>query len=329
MARIARRTGSVMAYPTEKKVRIPRFRMSRTWARKAFADPALSVRTRMSVPCRWASGICASAWSKHRDVVGGGVGAGVAGPQPPVQRLAGVGQETQQRVSAAVLLPAFPGRSSPATGSPDPPWPWSTNPISGWWPKVFFQVAAASCFSECASTSTPSRSTVTWPPASGAASPASCQTCSRTSARAVRIAARAFAAGGQGVDQAGDRRVGGHRPEHGRLGPQHARHRPGSPRPARPPAPHPAGSCPDRAPPAACATAPAPPISPGPGRSCGPSRPAARPRPGRPPRGRRPRHGHAGRTRYASSPGEVLLSSQPTGPSASPIVAGQEHFPLF
>ena len=36
---------------------------SRTWARKAFADPALSVRTRMSVPCRWASGICASASS--------------------------------------------------------------------------------------------------------------------------------------------------------------------------------------------------------------------------------------------------------------------------
>ncbi|MFF3331631.1 hypothetical protein ACFYWX_19020 [Streptomyces sp. NPDC002888] len=26
---------------------------------------------------------------------------------------------------------------------------------------------------------------------------------------------------------------------------------------------------------------------------------------------------------------EVLLSSQPTGPSTSPIVAGQEHFSLF
>jgi hypothetical protein len=50
-----------MAYPAEKKVRIPRVRRSRTWVRKDFADPALSVRTRMSVPCRWASGICARA----------------------------------------------------------------------------------------------------------------------------------------------------------------------------------------------------------------------------------------------------------------------------
>jgi hypothetical protein len=41
MARMARRTGSAMAYPTEKEVRMPRFRKARTWARKAFADPAL------------------------------------------------------------------------------------------------------------------------------------------------------------------------------------------------------------------------------------------------------------------------------------------------
>jgi hypothetical protein len=60
------------------------------------------------------------------------------------------------------------------------PRPWSTNPISGWWPKVFFQVAAASCFSECAITSTPSRSTTTCPAASGAASPANVHTYSRT-----------------------------------------------------------------------------------------------------------------------------------------------------
>ena len=99
--------------------------------------------------------------------------------------------------------------------------------------------------------------------------------------------------------------------------------------PSRPPAPHPAGSCPDRAPPEACATAPAPPISPHPDRSCGSSPPATHRRPGRPPHDRRLRYGHAGRTRYASSPWRVLLSSQPTGPSASPIVAGQEHFPLL
>jgi transposase len=35
-----------------------------------------------------------------------------------------------------------------ATDSPDPVWPWSTNATSGWWPKVFFQVAVASRFSD-------------------------------------------------------------------------------------------------------------------------------------------------------------------------------------
>ena len=37
--------------------------------------------------------------------------------------------------SLAVLLPAFPGRSRPTTGSPEPWRPWSTNATSGWWPK--------------------------------------------------------------------------------------------------------------------------------------------------------------------------------------------------
>ena len=82
--------------------------------------------------------------------------------------------------SAAVLLPALPARSRPATGSPAPRGPWSTNPMIGWWPNVRFQVAVASCLSECAITSTPSRSTITCPPASGAASPANRQTPSRT-----------------------------------------------------------------------------------------------------------------------------------------------------
>ena len=35
--------------------------------------------------------------------------------------------------SAAVLLPAFPGRSRTASGSPVPSWPWSANAQSGWW----------------------------------------------------------------------------------------------------------------------------------------------------------------------------------------------------
>lgn len=94
--------------------------------------------------------------------------------------------------SVAVLLPALPGLSRPATGSPVPPLPWSTNATRGWCPKVFFQVAVTSCFSEWASTSTPSRSTITCPAASGAAVPANFQDRSRASARAVLIAARAF-----------------------------------------------------------------------------------------------------------------------------------------
>lgn len=93
--------------------------------------------------------------------------------------------------SAAVLLPALPGRSSPATSSPDPSQPWSTNATSGWCPKVFFQVLAACSFSECARSSTPSRSTITSPPAFGAALPANFHTRSRISVRALRIVARA------------------------------------------------------------------------------------------------------------------------------------------
>jgi hypothetical protein len=93
--------------------------------------------------------------------------------------------------SAAVLLPALPGRSSAATGSPDPSGPWSTNATSGWCPKVRFHVAVASCLSECARTSTPSMSTITCLFASGASVPANVHTRSRTSALARRIAVSA------------------------------------------------------------------------------------------------------------------------------------------
>lgn len=47
--RIARRTGSVTAYPTENRKFNPCSRKVRMWARKAFADPALSARTRIWV----------------------------------------------------------------------------------------------------------------------------------------------------------------------------------------------------------------------------------------------------------------------------------------
>jgi DNA-binding CsgD family transcriptional regulator len=68
---------------------------------KALADPALSVRMRMSVPCRWASGICARAWS------------------------------STVMWSVAVLAPAFPGRSRPDSASPV----LARKHSSGWMPK--------------------------------------------------------------------------------------------------------------------------------------------------------------------------------------------------
>ena len=65
--------------------------------------------------------------------------------------------------SAAVFEPAFPGRSTMASGSPFPSAPWSAQAVIGWNPKVFFQVGAACSFSECAITMVASRSTVTRP----------------------------------------------------------------------------------------------------------------------------------------------------------------------
>ena len=101
--------------------------------------------------------------------------------------------------SAAVFDPAFPGRSTMASGSPFPPAPWSAQAVIGWKPNVFFQVGAACCFSECAITIVASRSTVTRPPsAPGAASPASAQARSRAAARAARIA---FSARGRSAGQ--------------------------------------------------------------------------------------------------------------------------------
>jgi hypothetical protein len=100
----------------------------------------------------------------------------------------------------------------------------------------------------------------------------------RTAERAPRIAARAFGPHAESVDETGDGRIGCHGSEHARLGPQH-----GNVGQAPPPSatarPHPAGSCPDHARPAACATATAPPTAPCPGRTYGPSRPTAPTRP--------------------------------------------------
>ncbi|WP_351234975.1 hypothetical protein [Streptomyces sp. NPDC002133] len=57
---------------------------------------------------------------QHRDVIGGGVGSGVAGPQLPGHALAGVGQETHQRVEAEMV--ANP-RSRPASSASRLPLP--------------------------------------------------------------------------------------------------------------------------------------------------------------------------------------------------------------
>ena len=141
---------------------------------------------------RW-PGSWARASRVDLDVVGGGVGPGVPGPQHDGQRLTG------------------------------PAGPWSAKAVSGWNPKVFFQVGLACSFSECAVTTVASMSTVTSPPsAPGAAPPASAQARSRAAARAARIAfsARGASAASCG-DQPGDHRVRGHRPGQVRLRAQH------------------------------------------------------------------------------------------------------------
>ena len=83
---------------------MPRSRRARMWARKAFAAPALSVRMRMSVPCRWASGIWARAWSRTVMWSAAVLAPALPGPQQAGQGLAGVVQEAQQRVEAEAAL---------------------------------------------------------------------------------------------------------------------------------------------------------------------------------------------------------------------------------
>ncbi len=94
--------------------------------------------------------------------------------------------------SAAVLEPALPGLSSIARGSPVPSGPWSAHAPIGWNPKPFLNVAAASCFSECAVTRVASTSTTSGAFADrswfGAAGPASFHAPARAAARAVSIA---------------------------------------------------------------------------------------------------------------------------------------------
>src|ERR1035438_4431028 len=133
------------------------------------------------------------------DVVGGGVAAGVPGPQHDREGLAvpagTVIGPAGLRMGAEVPLPDRQGRVFPPAGA------GSGQAVIGWKPKVRFQVGMAWSFSEWAITIVASRSTVTrLPSAPGAFCPASAQARSRAAARAARIAfsARGPARSGEG-----------------------------------------------------------------------------------------------------------------------------------
>jgi hypothetical protein len=98
-------TCSVMVNPTENNTfRPPPSRSDRRCDSHALVPPAPSARTRIGVPYRWLSGICAKRQISHLDVVGRGVRAGVPGPQQPGQRLVGVVQEDQDGMEAEPAL---------------------------------------------------------------------------------------------------------------------------------------------------------------------------------------------------------------------------------
>ena len=124
--------------------------------------------------------------------------------------------------SAAVFDPAFPARSSRASGSPLPACPWSAHAVMGWNPNVFFQVGAASCFSEWAITIVASRSTVTSPPPRRARVPGQRPgpLPRRRPGRPDRLQ-RPRQVPGQLADQPGHHRVRRDRPRQLRLLPQH------------------------------------------------------------------------------------------------------------
>ena len=87
-----------------------------------------------------------------------------------------------------MLLPALPGRSSPASASPPEASGRSRNASSGWKPNVFFHVFAAFSFSECAMLIVASKSTTSSPVRSGPAPAA--HAAARARPRARRTAGR-------------------------------------------------------------------------------------------------------------------------------------------
>ena len=123
-ARIAVRTGSVRSKPTEK-----RSRPSRQKSITSCVAPALSARTRIASRAATFLGSCASAASSDRDLVGGGVGAGVAGPQQAGERLLGAVEVGEHRVKPeAALEVARPRR--PCRSARSAAWRRDRSPIS-------------------------------------------------------------------------------------------------------------------------------------------------------------------------------------------------------
>jgi len=119
---------------------------------------------------------CRRAWSLAASVAASGFRSSGQGLESGLgQRLQGLGASDHitvldlamaqlpaaERWSAAVLAFADPGRSSAASGSPVPAGPWSTKASSGWKPNVRLNVGAADPFSEWATTTVASRSTIT------------------------------------------------------------------------------------------------------------------------------------------------------------------------
>ena len=75
------------------------------WRRKAWLAPAESQRIRMSLPWRWASGICASARSSTVMWSAAVFDPALPGAEQAGQGFAGGVEEAQQRVVAERLLP--------------------------------------------------------------------------------------------------------------------------------------------------------------------------------------------------------------------------------
>ncbi len=88
-------------------MRTPCSRRPRMWARNAWLAPAESQRIRMSLPCRCASGICASAWSSTVMWSAAVFDPALPGAQHAGQGFAGGVEEAQQRVVAERLLPGL------------------------------------------------------------------------------------------------------------------------------------------------------------------------------------------------------------------------------